>query len=245
MDLFDVTRACLRRWYVVVPVLLLSGVLAYSRYAAVKPLYYSQAIVGLAPPNSQVQWQQPGEPVPRNGLLDSGGPVLLANLTVLGLRQQSVVDQVAVAGGSPTYYVRMLPSLENQPPLPLIQVENTQADPGSVQKTVDLVAGQADAVLQGIQQRAGVSESQRVRALVASPAGPPIGSAPSRTKAAVGTMLAGAGLAVLAGVIVDVFANRRRRRTAPAGVPDNPLRGNEPYDDEDQVRPTVAVKTSV
>lgn len=49
MDLFDVIRSCARRWYVLIPLLLVVGWFSYDVYSSVKPVYYSSAVIGLAP----------------------------------------------------------------------------------------------------------------------------------------------------------------------------------------------------
>ena len=54
MDLFDVVRSCFRRWYVVLPLLLIAAWFAHDIYTSVKPVYYSNAVVGLAAPNIAV-----------------------------------------------------------------------------------------------------------------------------------------------------------------------------------------------
>src|SRR4051812_19705280 len=84
VDLIDVVRASIRRWYILLPLLAITGVIAHNYYVSVKPVYYSQAVVGIAPSNLQTQYTADGTPVFRNGLLDVGGPTLIANLAVLG-----------------------------------------------------------------------------------------------------------------------------------------------------------------
>src|SRR4051794_1610283 len=85
VDLFDVVRSCFRRWYVVLPLMLIVCWFAHSVYSSVKPVYYSSALIGIAPPSTRVENTPDGVPVPRNGLLDTGGAQLIANLTALGL----------------------------------------------------------------------------------------------------------------------------------------------------------------
>src|SRR5258705_12308636 len=98
MDLFDVARACFRRWYVFLTVLLIGAWFRHSVYRSATPVYYSQAAIGIAPPSNKVYDAAPGVPLPRNGLLDIGGAQLIANLTAIGLKQPSVVDRVVAAG---------------------------------------------------------------------------------------------------------------------------------------------------
>lgn len=210
MDLIDVIRICARRWYVLLPLVLASAGLAYQAYSQAKPVYYTNAVVGLAPPNNRT-WQLPdGTPTPVNGLLEGGGPNLIANLTILGLKDAAVTARVVEGGGSPAYGVKMFPVAENAPQVPLIMIETTQPTADLSAKTIELVVGQSSSVLKATQQQAGVGEAQMVKPiLAAAPAEPKMGT-PSRTKASLGIFLGGFGLSVIVTVLVDIAMSRRR-----------------------------------
>ena len=224
MDLFDVVRACFRRWYVIVPLALVSTWAAYHAYSSVKPVYYSNTVVGLAPPNAQIQYAQPGVPVPRNGLLDAGGPTLIANLAVLGLRDSSVISHVVAGGGSPNFNVIMFPVPPNTPPVPLITIDTSTSDPDTASKTVSLVAAEADGVLKIVQQQAGVQGDLMVRAISASPPSRPVYGVPSRTRATVSIFLAGILISVVAAVAADSAMTRRAERKG-RGLTSTPAQG--------------------
>src|SRR5258705_3680513 len=108
MDLFDVVRSCCRRWYVILPLLLIAVWFSYTSYTSVRPVYYSNAVIGLSAPSSRLDQAEPGVPVPQNGLLEIGGASLIANITAVGLRDPSVVQRVVAAGGH-SYYTKMFP----------------------------------------------------------------------------------------------------------------------------------------
>ena len=101
MDLFDVMRSCLRRWYILLPLLLVTGWFSYGAYSSAKPVYYSNAVLGLTPPSVKLDQPTTSSEVRRNGLLDVGGASLLANLTALGLKEPSVIERVVASGGLP------------------------------------------------------------------------------------------------------------------------------------------------
>jgi len=218
VDLFDVVRSCARRWYVVLPVILASLAFAYKTYSSVEPVYYSNAVVALAPTNRQVIYAPPGETISRNGLLDAGGASLLANLTVLGLSDSAVRQTVSANGGSPDYTVRMFPTPATAPPLPLIMVESTRPDPESSKRTAELVVQQAGSVLRSLQRQAGVPDDQMVTALTATPPGTPIIGTPSRTRSAAAIFAAGTGVALVSGVAFDTIILRRSSRTQNGGA---------------------------
>lgn len=222
MDLFDVVRSCFRRWYLVLPLLLITAWLSYHIYSAVKPVYYSNAVVSLAQPNSRLDQSQLGVPVPQNGLLESGGAPLIANLVVFGLRDPSVVEQVVAAGGQGDYTAKMFPVDSGMQQLPLIMIEATESDPAAAAKTVQLAVAQADPALRNLQQQAGVPDDQMVRALSVSPPSAPAAATPSRTRSTIAIFLAGAGLSVLLGLMSDVLLTRytgSRRNHRPTQVP--------------------------
>lgn len=219
MDLFDAVKACARRWYVVLPLLAIVGWYTHTVYESVKPVYYSNAVISLAPPNFRVDQNLDGSPVPRNGLLDVGGAPLIANMVALGLSDPKVLAQVAIAGGQPNYTAKMFPAGPNMPDLPLVMIEATELTQADATVTVTLAAAQAAPVLQSIQQQAGVPDDQMVKAFIVSPPTPPAAGIPSRTRTTVALLVAGAGLSLLAGLVVDVlvmrWSARRRNRQSP------------------------------
>jgi hypothetical protein len=212
LDLFDVVRSCIRRWYVVLPLLLVAAWFSHDIYTSTKPVYYSNAVVGMAPPSTRLDQSVAGEPVRRNGLLDVGGAPLIANMTAMGLRDPSVVTQVVAAGGQPDYTSKMFPVPATSPQLPLIMIEATQPDPISASKTVALVVEQTGSALQTLQQQASVPPDQMVTPLVVSPPSPPAEVMPSRIRSTLAIAIAGAGLSILAGVVVDVLLMRWKKR---------------------------------
>ncbi|MBS1692087.1 MAG: hypothetical protein JST91_07695 [Actinobacteria bacterium] len=241
MDLFDVVRSCLRRWYVALPLLLIAAWFSYSAYTSAKPVYYSSAVVGLAPPSTRVDQTAPGAEVRRNGLLDIGGASLIANIAAWGLHDPAVVDRVVAAGGRSDYVARMFPVPTTMPQLPLIMIEATEATPEDATNTVNLVIAQAEPTLRTLQQQARVPDDQMVELFVVSPTSAPAEAMPSRTRSTIAIFLAGAGLSVLVTVLADVFLVRRRARiekrheeqaaTAEAGSgPPGPEDGTHPAD---------------
>lgn len=213
MDLFDVARSCLRRWYVVVPLLLITLWYAYGSYKDVKPVYYSQAVISLAPPSSRVDQSLPGAQVPRNGLLDVGGATLIANIAAYTLHNPATVERVVAEGGQPNYITRMFPVAPTQQQMPLIMIEATEDTPADATKTVELVIAEADPALKDLQRQARVPDDQMVQSFVVAPPSVPAAAMPSRTRSAISIVVAGTGLSILLAVLVDVVAARRKRRT--------------------------------
>ena len=214
MDLFDVVRSCARRWYVFLPILLIASGYAYNSYTSVKPVYYSNTIVSVAPPNQRITYSMAGAPIPVNGLLEAGGATLITNMAVIAFGSPEVRRRVADAGGSWSFTVKNFPGpagVESPVPLPLMMVESTTPDEDLSKRTVEAAASQIDPVVRDLQRNAGVADEQMVRALIVAPTFV-IKAMPSRTKSALGIIFGGLMLAILAAVITDVFATRRRAR---------------------------------
>ncbi len=228
MDLFDVVRSCARRWYVFLPLLAIVTWISYSVYSSVQPVYYSNAVVGVAGPSTRVDNPPQGVPIARNGLLDVGGAALIANMTALGLRDPAVVDRVVAAGGLPDYDARMFPSPANMQQLPLIMIEATNADQAAVSMTIELVVAQAEVTLRTLQQQAKVPGDQMVVPFVVSPPSAPAAGMPARTRSTIAIFVAGLGLSVVVTVLVDVLLGRRRQRIKAAPQPTSTAEGPSP-----------------
>ncbi len=213
LEVADIFRACIRRWYIFLSILAIAAWYANESYTSVTPVYYANAVVGVTSSNEQAQYNPNGLPVPRNGLLDIGGAQLILNMVVLGYDDPAVRTRVVSDGGQSNFTVRMFPNPPASPSqntLPLIMIEATEPDAASATKTVELAAAQADSILAGIQQQAGVPDSQLVRAVTASKP-KAVWGLPSRSKSSLVILMFGVGLAILGALASDVLINRLQR----------------------------------
>lgn len=209
MDLFDLAKACARRWYVFVPLMLATIFVGYRAYTGVEPVYYSTTTVGLA--NPSVTGVQTGSEVRENGLVSAGGAVLLSNILAMSLKDESISRQVAAAGGDPNYTASVFELGIPGQQLPLVTITATTPDPGISTKTVELVAAQAVPLLKQMQQSAGVPEDQMLISYSVVPLGDPVQATPSRTRSTVALLLACTGLSVVATALLDSLMLRRKR----------------------------------
>lgn len=206
MDLFDVARACARRWYITLPLVLLTLVISGISYASVQTKYVGTTVLGIAP---AVAPQSPGSALPSNGLMDTGGIGLLSNLLSLGLQDEAVRMQIESRGGLPTYVTAVYAVPGGQ--LPLVTVESTSADPEEVAKTLTLVTQQAQDTLKQIQEGAGVVTSTQATTYPVRPPTAPEARKPGRARTTVAIFVVGIALSVLIGVTGDVMIRRRSR----------------------------------
>jgi hypothetical protein len=208
MDSFNLKRSCVRRWYVIVPLLLMTAWYSHHFYGTVQPVYSAKTVIGLTAPSLKVSQYAPGAKIPQNGLLDVGGADLIANQLALGLRGQSVLDRVVAAGGVPWYVVSLLPGTNEQ--LPIIVIEGRASKPTQVTTTLDLLVAQSAVTLRSLQQQAHVPEDQMVIPFVVSPPKTPSAAYPTRVRWTLERFLAGVGVSILLTVLVDVLLTRRK-----------------------------------
>jgi hypothetical protein len=210
MDSFSLKRACVRRWYVIVPLLLMTAWYSHHFYGKVQPVYSAQTMIGLTATSLRVNQTESGAEVPRNGLLDVGGGDLIANQVALGLRGPAAVDRVVAAGGVPWYVVSLLPATSEQ--VPIVVVEATADTPTLVTTTLEVLVAQSAATVRTLQQQAHVSEDQMVTPFVVLSPGTPRAAYPTRVRFTFQRFLAGVGVSILLTVFVDVLLTRRKLR---------------------------------
>jgi len=246
-----VTRSCFRRWYVFLPLLLIVAWHSHSVYRSVKPVYYSNAVIGLAPPSTRYdQAAAPGAPIPRNGLLDIGGAPLVAQMTAMELRQPAVVERVVEAGGTPAYKAKLFPTAPNAPEVPMVFIEVTTSDPQKATKTLELVTAEATVALRNVQQQAQVPDDQMVQAFTVQPPFAPEPGMPSRMRSTMVIFAAGLGLSVVVTVLFDVLLGRLRQRIkvrwhAPrADVPDPDRKPGDVPEDIPETESVAALQES-
>jgi hypothetical protein len=224
VDALDVLRVCLRRWYVVLPVIILALGAGFGSALQQKPTYTAIACYALV-------FQNPGassDPRERNPLADDDatllGEVLATNL-MSGPSQLEFggVDNSGVAPGQAnddgsSYSVTRRPCTPVQSNFPQSSgsyvVQTWGKDPEGVRNVVDSVLAAASERAAAIQDRAGAPERSQYTTFVTSPAQvvelPPT----SRIKFLVAVL----GIGILAGsalaLVVDRVTRSRKEKRA-------------------------------
>ena len=222
MDLLGVMRACLRRWYVFLPIVLLTAWLARDQYQQAQPQYTATASVVIAPSTELVynrgRQTETGLVVttPFNG---SEGPRVLAGLLARALNTATVRQQLLPAGGAALTATRNV-----QEDSTVVNLQVVAADATTDAAALEAVRAGANDVMARIQYDAGAPEGQLYSAVSGGPVDPPLVAYPDRVRGVVAIALAGLLLAVVLSVVAQSLLAGRRRRQDRVPKPAKPAK---------------------
>jgi hypothetical protein len=226
MDVLLAMKAAVRRWYITVPMLLLT--------VAVAALSFS---------NSVSAWQTSGSLLilaplaPSNTASDNGGTRLLAALLAANFNSDIVQAGLKAKGATGVFTAQA----SNELPLVSVSAEANSADAAA--DTLKIVLDNGDAVLADLQRRIGTNEADFYRSARSVEDSSPRFSASSRLVGAIGILVGGAAITVLISAVVDGLLTRRRRDDPAQDETesrDHPL----PFDTPVLARPEHAVNGS-
>ncbi len=210
MDLLGVIRACLRRWYVFLPLIGLTIWLCVQQYRAAAPEYTASTSFVVVPSTELiVSRAQQSEGLvfvitPFNG---GTGASTLAVMLTGALNTTTVRDQLLPGGG-----------------VDLTAVRDPEVDPALVTATVvatdRVIAAEAitamqqgtNGVLTDLQLATGAPIDQLYAAAPGGPVDPPVEDYPDRLRAVVAIGLAGTLVAVVLSVLAQSLMRSRRQR---------------------------------
>ena len=214
MDLIGVLRACLRRWYVFLPIIVLTAWLGRDQYQQAEPQYTATATVVIAPSAELVynRGRQTDTGLVVTSPFNGGdGPRVLAGLLARALNTSTVRQRLLPAGGAVLTATR---NVEEDSTVVNLQV--VAADAATDAKALEAVRAGANDVLAKIQYDAGTPEGQLYNAVDGGPVDPPLVAYPDRVRGVVAIGLAGVLLAVVLSVLAQsLMAGRRRKDRAP------------------------------
>jgi hypothetical protein len=215
VDFWDLTKLLVRRWWIALPMLLLSAGLAVLTFSLVKPDYVATAYVQLVPP--AVAMPAPGQPTAdqRNPWLGMGLRTIgdAARVTVL---DKTVVDQLKANHYSDSYTVE----LDVSSPLATFQIVGDSRQ--QARETADFLVARYTRSIATLQASYGVSTADTIAARRLDQ-GTNIEKSTSKVKRAL-VAVAAAGILMTAGVTIglDAWLRRRARRAgakSPLPVP--------------------------
>lgn len=210
MDIFSATAAVLRRWYVALPILLVTLYFATQQYQSVGPTYSSTAASVILPPPPRAATPLITDPEdlqtpldPAIGALGSGTR-LIRGLVEQNLENAVVRDRLRAKGATATYEV------DGEGDSPLIDYLVTGDDPEVTARTLEALMAEAATVLTQVQQNIGATTPAVYRLQAAAPVLAPVEVAPERNRALIATIVGGGALAYFLALLVDAGLSARR-----------------------------------
>ena len=153
MDLFTTIRILLRRWFVVVPALLVTAGAAYYAMQAVAPAYEATgAVVLLGPATAGAPVAGEPNPAPVNPYLEFGGALeTTGEIVSRTLMSEATVSKLAKKGATAAYEV----GTGSEGGSPIINLIATDADEQMARKTVNVLITEVSTELERRQAAAG------------------------------------------------------------------------------------------
>lgn len=208
MDLWQTLRILIRRWYVVLPLAILSVVAAQNVRAGVQPGYTVSAVgIVLPPDQARVNTPDGVEIRPVNPLLNLSGstPVAAQALAVVA-RSRSFKSRIGVSGQLAAYTVSVLPRE------PIMNVSVESKDP-------DFALAAAQDVLRGLEeeldrQQGQPEPEQRLGfTVLSSPSITAVDKSPLR--AFLVTLVVGLLATAALAIVVEALSTLQRGRRTP------------------------------
>lgn len=245
MDLFGVIKVVWRRWYVALPLLVLTVVATLISAATVAPDYAAEGSVLLVSPLPEsaettdttlpTSDTAPADPASENPLLViPGGVTSTAEALQLAMTSADFRQEVAAAGFYSDY------EISSESRSPIINFYVTGPDGELVVATLNHLIGTANEKLAEVQLEAGATEDALITSQLLtmdSEAAPDYGA---RTKVAIVVAVMGLILTVGVPVALEGIAEVRRRK-ADAEQAERPLAG---LADERKVQPAATVRVA-
>ena len=207
MDLFTILGTCLRRWYVVLPVLAISGYFAMQAYQQVEPQYTASTSIVILP-SQPVPGAPANTDVPTldNPYAGSGGPKLAAAVLSKNINSSAFRDRLGLSADNTATFTSTVAQAQ-----PIITVDATASSPEAVLSTLDGVTVASRIVLDEFQAVAEAPEAKRYLVAAAVPASDATDITPSRWRTAGAILVIGTALAALLAVAVDAALSSRRK----------------------------------
>jgi capsular polysaccharide biosynthesis protein len=159
VDLWDLTKLLLRRWYVAVPLLLLSILGVVLAAQSVGPDYKAKGYVQIIPPQSAGRQEDPATKRTSNPWMDLGYQAL-ANAALLQVTDQTTLEAIAAKGLSDSITVTLGERTQ------LLEIEAIGATPAQASQTVQEVVKLLVAAVVAQQQPYNLATQDTIRTRV-------------------------------------------------------------------------------
>ncbi|WP_028659478.1 hypothetical protein [Nocardioides insulae] len=207
MYLRDVWRSCLRRWWLLLLCLVVSGGLWYVAFGLVKPTYESEASVVLVPP---VSTEDPSQ----NRYLGLGGLKQSADVLSRSIQSADVAEKIQDAVPGAEYLVEA----DFTTSAPILVVTATADTPGGAAGMLSTVLKRLPGTLRHLQEEVDIAENRQITMVMVSQDSAPDTVETTRLRV-LGMLAAGLlALSLLTVAAVDGLLLRRASRR-PDGDP--------------------------
>lgn len=201
MNLADTLRGLWRRWYIVVPGMLITAALAAGAWSMIPPVYERSSTQLLVPGALSM-------PDGANPYLFLGGLAPAADVLVRGVGSENAVNEVTK--DYPEVEIEISRDTSTAGPVILIGV--TAASDSDAQEVLGLLVDRTAAVLDELQETEKVLAENRVTLLPITVDSQSVLDQRSRFIAVAATGLAGMALTLLIAALVDGLSPQRKRR---------------------------------
>ncbi len=211
MDLAEILRVLRSRWYIVLPMMLLTGGLAVLANIYVPTKYESQSTISLLSAERATTNVTKGNANPF--LTFDSSLVATADFLSRSLTSNESKAELAALGVKDEYTAGLADNAQG----PFITLTVTGTNPKQVLASTELLADFAGRKLKEIQAGSGVKDEDMVRLIEITPAQTPEAQMKDKLEIVIGAAGAGTVLAFALTFIVEGLARSRRRW--PAGMP--------------------------
>ncbi|WP_202204310.1 hypothetical protein [Streptomyces virginiae] len=221
MSIREMGAVLRRRWYVIVPAILLSLLAALHLYRSVPVAYQSQSSVALLDSSAAAKLPPAfGNPISNAG----GALVVTADVLIRTLSGADAARELHSLGVTDPYTVGFAANTSG----PLLTLTVTGTDREKVLEETNLLTGFAGEQLNALQAAAKGAAAYMVQTAPVVLRRPPVPQLKSRYQQVLGVLILGVGGGFVLSFVADaLLAARRRRReraTEAAGTPDRAAR---------------------
>jgi capsular polysaccharide biosynthesis protein len=209
VDFWDLTKLLVRRWFVAVPLLLLTAAGAVGLAVTVKPDYIADSYITLVSPRTAA----PATSTARNPWLDMG-VTALGSAAIYSTQDASVLEPLVRQGYSDNF------TMAFDGNTPIIKIEVTAASKQQATATAQELADLFKQSVDALQQEHAVTSDQMIT-VQRLDKGDNVKSSTTKLKRAVIAVI-GAGLLLtiaLTATVDAILQRRTRRRSYPAAAP--------------------------
>lgn len=217
MDTITLAAVCLKRWYVLVPVILAGLVAAMALGKAPTTTYYGNANFTLVARGSDAATAAPrpsssASPAVENPLIVNGAGLLVTALNA-DMNTQDARKAVGAAGGSAAFSVARVRDTT------VVRVDASGSDSAAVAKTVAAVLKVTDQRIRALQTRAGAPAETQLKVFALGAIDPPFALKSSDKRFRIAVIGFGVVLGVVLALLFDALMALRARRRRERGLP--------------------------